>query len=485
MAVSPFVVERFGPLNLISDPQEVGATGAVDMLNVDLDNLGRVRTRDGYAKFTSSALAGDILSAAPFYMTSGTKQLMAWGGGTYYALNTSGAVVAGGSNSPASSTIAPMWLTSGNTVAGTYNGNAGHVLIWSGTAWLDVSLTALGAPADTWSVIGETPVDVRMVLAGGGTNPSRVTFSEPGATSWLANDFVDLWPGDGEAITGIATWRDMVFVFKPSRFAVFYGTSVDVDGNAVFNFRTIDTDIGLAARFGVAVAAEGVYFIGRDGIYLTTGDSPRKVSGAIEPLFRGNVDTNYSGSAIAQQYIGNTCMTMHRERLYVAVTTGAATVNDRLFVYDPKLDSWIVWDTAAGSLCSFRVSNDSELMFGYATGTNDVGRLSRAQTTDAGAAIAWSHKSGLYDLSGGNRVAITLESAVWGSGSASLQVANDHGSFDTGSSLTLGTAPAVAQAWQQIDREGTMWQHKLSGSGVANVNRLVHYVSFVKPAGIG
>lgn len=485
MATSPFTVEQFGPLNLIADPQEIGAGGAVDMLDADLDTLGRLRTRDGFDLFTSSALGGDVMSMAPFYTTGGTKQLVAWtSNGTYYGLNTSGASVA--SSSPASSTVAPMWITGGSIAVGTLDGSAaGHVMTWNGSAWTNLDLSSFVDTADKWKVIGLTPVDGRIVLSGGPTKPDRVVFSDPGGSTFTDSSWVEFSAGDGDATAGIATFRDKVIVFKGKKFAVFTGTSVDADGLPIFNYYMVNTGVGLAARFGVATAPEGVYFMGRDGIYITAGDAPVKISQAIEPLFRGNIPASYGGSAISQQHIGNTWMAMYRERLYVAVTTGAATTNNRLLVYDPKTRHWVVWSITAASLAPFRVGDDEELMFGYATGTNDVGRMFRSFTTDDGATITWSYTSGAYDLSGKNQVSVTLESALWGSGTVTLQVANDHGAADTGSAVTLGVSPAIVQGWQQIDREGTYWQHKLSGSGPATVNRLAHYISFIKPAGIG
>jgi hypothetical protein len=105
--------------------------------------------------------------------------------------------------------------------------------------------------------------------------------------------------------------------------------------------------------------------------------------------------------------------------------------------------------------------------------------------TDQGSAFSWSWTSAPYDLGYPGQVKITRESRLWGVGTVTMKVANDYGSFDTGSALTLGTNPTVADAWQQIDREGTLWQHKLSGTGAASVSRLEHMISFVKPAGVG
>ena len=51
----PYPLEDFSGLNLVDDPEEVGFTGAVDLLNIELDQRGRVRSRDGFLKTTASA----------------------------------------------------------------------------------------------------------------------------------------------------------------------------------------------------------------------------------------------------------------------------------------------------------------------------------------------------------------------------------------------------------------------------------------------
>jgi hypothetical protein len=120
-----------------------------------------------------------------------------------------------------------------------------------------------------------------------------------------------------------------------------------------------------------------------------------------------------------------------------------------------------------------------------------VSKVSSASTADNGSAIAWSWKSGsTVPIGDPARVAITLESKLVGTGTVTLKVAtydaasSSSGALDTGSSGDVGDGPAVAEGWQQIDREGSWFQHELSGSGQASVSRLVHYVSSLKPAGV-
>jgi hypothetical protein len=162
-------------------------------------------------------------------------------------------------------------------------------------------------------------------------------------------------------------------------------------------------------------------------------------------------------------------------KLYVNDSTNRTTL-----VYDTVQQTWTVWLLAATAVFSIPASSThAGLQFGE-NSTKKIWKMDSTVATDNGVAVSWSYTSGAYDLSGKNLIATTRESVLWGTGTVTLQVANNHGSVDAGSSLTLGSSPAVAEGWQQIDREGVWWQHKLSGSGAATINRLVHYVSFVR-----
>jgi hypothetical protein len=412
-----------------------------------------------------------------------TPYLLGWGGGTYYAFDSSGAVAA--SHAPASSTVAPMW-SPGFWSFATYNGSAGRIIKLVSTTWSTLNISASVNTSDVWSVIGATPYSDRLILAGGTTLPDRVVFSDPGAGAWTANSYSDLPNDDGALTTGCATYRDGAIVFKENKFYVFGAESTDGSGNPQFNYRVIATGIGLVGRFASATAPEGIYFVGKDGVYLTRGDAPVKVSGALDPMFKGDSTANALGLDIAQAYISQATAAYYRERLYIAITTGASTTNNRMLVFDPKTSAWTVWSIAAASLAPHRttVGADEQMFFGYTSGSNDIGRHFRSLTTDAGAAIPWSYKSGAYLLTKPGLSAIAPDHSVTGTGTVTLRLDTETYTNQS-ATATLGVSPTDAEGFASpLDNEGKFWQYTLSGSGVATVSRVTHYVSSVKPGGV-
>lgn len=100
MSTSPYSIPVFGGLNLVDDPEEVGAKEAIDILNIDLDKpgLSHIRSRDGYTNFTAAASSWELDAVAPFYKIAGAKQLLISlrSDGTdarYAAIDTAGVLV--------------------------------------------------------------------------------------------------------------------------------------------------------------------------------------------------------------------------------------------------------------------------------------------------------------------------------------------------------------------------------------------------------
>lgn len=464
MATTPYVVNDFGGLRTYGDQQDFGSM-AVDIKNVRLDVPGRLVVRGGCDQMnatTNSDVVGfhrwDI-DPTTFRVAVITDSEIEW-----YA--------SAGSRTPlGTGAFSGSAIISGGP---SYFARTDDVLleIDAGVA-SDIS----GTPQATY--LTSTGVEGRLVAAyadmGQPPNRDRVHFSAAGdVTDWGANDWVDLWPNDQQQIRAAVAFRDSVFVFKDRRFAVFYGESTDADGQPIFNYRPVDVGVGCAYDHGATVGPDGVYFIGARGIYRTVGDTPELISQDLQGVFDAATSGLYTGPT-----------SISSPRIFAAPDSLYFVNNSQVFVYDFGRRDWSRSSYPAGVQFVLPAADLAPRSFEFVASDGSVYSADDSFTTDDGAAIAWLYTSGLYNLGDPARAAVTLESRVWGTGTVTFKVANDHGALDTGSALTLGTSPAVADAWQQIDREGTLWQHQFSGSGAASIHRLVHYVSFVKPVGVG
>jgi hypothetical protein len=447
-----------GGLNIRDKEDAIDPTQAIDLLNVEFTDLGALKQRAGYDNYTTSALTNDVESLEAYYTTTGNVHLIAGCGTRLEAITAAGATT-----SATGLTAGLIWDfarygTPGNEYM--YAGNGTDTIRrWSGAAW--------SAPANMPEAqcLAVQASDNRLVAAGftaGNTNggptgagstssPSHVYFSDAGTgETWTANNFVQLTPGDGEGITGCVAWREFVFVFKESKFFLFYGNSTDSAGNPIFNYRTVDAGVGAAGPRAVVAGRDGVYFANRRGVYRTTGGEPEKLSDIIDPFFDASQSASafYLGGTLLQTRTASLALGYVNERLYVGATT-TGTTNNRTLVYEPEHDWWSLWDIPAACFASFRISSSPELVFGYATGDNHVGRHNLTFVNDDGAAITSRWRSGWFDAGEPSRKTIR-ESKAWGDGKVFYSLSSNFNT-DVGDLVPLDFDITNADTWN-VDR---------------------------------
>jgi hypothetical protein len=146
-------------------------------------------------------------------------------------------------------------------------------------------------------------------------------------------------------------------------------------------------------------------------------------------------------------------MAFNREQVFVAVPTGSSATNNRVLVYDPRYQWWTLYDIPAAAMASFRVSTQPDLMFAYASGTNDVGRHAPGQTTDAGAAITSRWRSGWWDM-GDPHVKTVRRTVAWGKGRLRLGLRSD---FGGGLSVSTVDFQAGTDLWADGTNAADKW----------------------------
>lgn len=475
MTLEPFPIEGFGGLNLEADPQEVGSGGAVDLSNVDFPP-GRVRARDGWSQAQAITLtAPDGLAA--FETTGGLRQFVVGyqNGATkkYQAYDSFG-----GSVSSATPTNTRLNATRFGTPTNEYlyiGNGVDTIWRWDGAAFTQPA----GMPAGLFVAVDAN--SNRLVTAVTALGGSAVQWSDPGLPeTWTASNFIQLAPGDGSFVEGLASWQNYVFAFKRRRFFVFTGESPDNDGLPIFNYDTVE---GYGTLIPPVVGDEGVYFFDGRVVWLTTGGVPRDISRPIRRFFTG--EATITADSFPTLFPAGATLSYALGKLYLSY---AGLLGRRVLVYDPKVDAWSWYTTSIYYAVALRLTG-SDLARVFWLDTAGVNSFVVDSHSDNGSVINWVWRSGLYSLADPGRTAVTLESSMIGANSVTLKVANDYGSLDTGSAVTLGSGATPAEGWQQIDREGRRWQHELSGTtstgtGAAYVSSLTHFVSFVKPAGV-
>ena len=451
MAYQSFPYQGFGRgLNLRDKPDAVDPAECIDAMNVGFSERGAIVTRGGYTQ----RLGSTILGLGSFSTTGGSKRLLTTVSSQLRAYDTSGG--SHGASNTLTAPTEPFSFARYGTPSSerVYCSNGTDVRYYDGTTFTNPNLSSVVVPKGRYLTVQAT--DNRLVSTGfvgatdgpaaANTNPSYVWFSNAGdPTTWDANDYVQLTPGDGEKVTGAVAWRELVFVFKETKFFVFYGNSVAADGSPVFNYRPVEGGVGLVSPFGIATTRNGVYFVGPDGLYRTTGSSAEKVSDAVGPLWSGDISDYYTGGTITT--ISQCRLTALDDVVYMAFPS---TGGQRVLVHDTDAGWFSLYNLPAKWVHAFNGSlwfGDTKLLEHRRTDPNDGG-------TDKPIKAKW--RSGWLDF-GNPDMKVVRASKMWGSGEVFVGMATDFEQRDGGLVQVTFTQPGTEPEWNTAAWNTSYW----------------------------
>jgi len=522
----PVALEDFGGLDLRRDPQDANPVRAVSMKDIDLVQPGRLKVRPGTTKiYSQTTTTGDWFRWMEPFRASGLSapQIVVQNvtTGRLYSYNAlTGAAIA---NYLPAGTTTPGYLYS-SVMIGTPTGSnvmylnvqgAGHPVKYDGTTF-----SVISGIGETRFLAAQYP-DNRMVLANYPASPynSRVFFSQPNDPETVnGDDYVDLLPGDGEQIIGMANFRNDLFVFKQNSFWRFYGNSTDATGGAIFN--SVQTRHGLGTpyrSYGKMVTAgnEGVYFLGADGVYLTTGGAPQKISQALDPLFN-----NDGTDALFSAYFGaNTVLPelyYVGGRLYLSwhETVNTTSMPAQVFVYDPTIQQWMYWRMLDGRVANLygivgiKRSNLTEevphFLFTTTSGSTVNSVLSYLDPTQiydqdhaTNVSLNGNYRTNFFDLGEQGSMKRARETLFEGSMNAttvqlSVDNSTDAANAATGTVTTQVVSGSDTSTWPDYRIGQGRLRKAIRGSNVSvfitgtqwHLNRVIFHVDAPRPAGI-
>jgi len=202
---------------------------------------------------------------------------------------------------------------------------------WDGGAG---GVTALAASVPSGNVIRwyqNHLFHVNNVDISGTKHKNRIYWSDFGApeTYTTGSNFINL-PGEGRAVT-MNTVGNQLVIFKENSYLFLngYGSNSWVITASSSNIQNVDSSIGtLSPRGTVRVGPNELWFIDNQGLI-------RKISqtdyGYDSKVMSKKLDFNLN-----MAYLHNAVAAYDDDKIYFAVTSSSATVNDKVLVYDRK-----------------------------------------------------------------------------------------------------------------------------------------------------
>jgi len=323
-----------GGVNTKASPLILRDNEAELILNYNLDKLGALTKRCGYATYLTQPVAAMTINGLYQFndMSTGTQeQLMvanAAGGATgiiyYNNAGTWTSAKAGetaSSKSRFSSFIDYVFRVNGaDVVASSANG----------IAWGTTNAPITIKPAFT------TVYQDRVYMANGriATQFSRIWYSSlptAGAITWtIATDWVDVNPDDGDQITALENNGNRLLIFKNR--SLYRWSFGQVEPDRLIGAGTSSQE-SVKTNFDVGIT----FFANPRGVYAYSGGRPKLISRKIQNFIDAVSDwTNVFAEVDGDHYylaVGN-------------VTVDGRTYTNTMLVYHVSLDAWTIYTTA-------------------------------------------------------------------------------------------------------------------------------------------
>lgn len=238
------------------------------------------------------------------------------------------------------------------------------------------------------------PHDGRLIAWSSAAHPSRLWYTHP-SRPWH-------WPGSDDAVEG--NWDDVgedyeelltvtshnaqLWCYKQRSIWKYSGDLAEA-----LPRRTL-AQVGAVGRRAVVPAGGYDYFVGPEGVYVFNGERERKISQAIDPIFKGdwvNVGASYVPPIDADN-AGATVLGYVNGRLYVCYPESGQSAPTRTLVFDEETGRWSTSSQAFTALFN-------EGQGGGWMGGTTAGALYQVESgsTDAGAAIPVRWQSAFLD----------------------------------------------------------------------------------------
>jgi len=359
--LQPLNLEVFtGGLNLRADAFQLQENESPEMLNVDVDPVGGVRSRRSWGEWNGTAVGAATWAPTRlhvFEQASGDRDVLLVNDGDVYTAPSSGAFTQLSDDVPGTVPASAdvhgadfsdwgdeVFIACGKTEQArkwTGTGDA-TVLTASGPTYQDDYTAPTGGyfPACDFVTTYQGYMVAASTIEDGVTYPNRVRLSHPNsAEDWSSTDYLDIEAG-GARITGIAAFSDHIVVFKTNSVWAIYG--YDADSFVPVN---ITMALGAIHRNAIAVASNAVFFYGHpDGVHTyEPGNGVFEISTQLRPIIDSG---ELNAAALDNVFVGYL-----NRRVWVSVPyeqDAVASDARSTFVLDPALGAWTLYTDANG-----------------------------------------------------------------------------------------------------------------------------------------
>jgi len=369
-------------VNTEDDTTQITDTQGIDCLNIV--QTKETKKRGGYAKVNSTELTGStgIYGLMPYYKSGGSDELLVASHTTVQVLDTGTGVF-----------TQPSGGTGLTTNEYTIGKQFKNILVITKTS--DAPRKYNGS---TVALLGGSPPTCKYqevhknyhFLAGNSTYQSRLYWSNVSDNeTWSALDFVDVYPDDGDIITGLHSTLDALIIFKRYNVYVLYGdTPTYVEGLTLWRIKKASTDTGAPNQQSIAQINKNLVYpssnLGVQAFGGSISSETIEFDSLSSKLMSKDITPTYSALNLSR--ISQACAVNFDYKYILSVPNASSTTNNYNLVYDYLNNCWYFWNLPANCFATFRTSGVDTLYFGSPS-NGFVYKYTPSIYTDAGTAI--------------------------------------------------------------------------------------------------
>lgn len=365
---------------------ETEAAEATDVWSVGRNSVAK---RPGYGLAITLPSSASVVGIGTYY-SGNTRKLLAMSGGRLYDIDPIAGTqsVIGGTASAFTTDLRTDMCQAG-----------GYVFLQNGTDTLrkyDGSTIA----AQTNGVIGKWLIFYKASLWTAGNpdagNSARLYRSGTDAqlgdfTNSTANPFatsVYVAKDDGQKVSGFFKHQDFLYPVKERSL---WRASQDTSTAATITLELVDPARGCDSHASIDTVENDNFMFNEKGVYAT-GYEPNILDQIRTNILSLRIDSKIK--SIEKDNLDDVVGIYHDNHYYLSYTSGGASVNDTIMVYDRQRLGWWEWNVGANCFTEFKDSTgETKLYFGSSAADGKVYYFDDTLKADVGAAFSTNWKS--------------------------------------------------------------------------------------------
>lgn len=389
-------------LNNLVSPSLIDNKEFADLQNMEYDEGGVIRKRSGYVT------SGDTLTAARglgTYSTEGTNYMVTIDGTTLKYKTTgnwnsaTGAVFTAGNDVSFTQARLKLFIWNGTDGGAYFNGTTvtrpgtmprAKFSVYYQNKHIASGVT--GQPSRLYISSVSDASDFTVTTGGTQPQPDSTSDSEnsnpnvPGATVFAGTpalteaNVLDIRKNDGDKITGLGVFQDVLIVFKER---AIYQVTFDSSGNPTVTPVTYAT--GCVSHRSIVNVENDMSFLSREG-HRVLGNEPQFFTAIRTQVLSVRITSVVD--SIAKLYYSRANAAYFDNKYILAVPTGSSSAIAKTITYDRRFQAYSVWTNFnAQAMVKFINSDNEEHLYFLSDDGTQVYRVSPGTYSDNGSAI--------------------------------------------------------------------------------------------------